>query len=348
MVVILVILPGRNLKKNMAQNKQQQLKYSYSKLNTFENCPFKFHLQYEEGHFVASESLANQFGVLIHYCEETIARTLQMGKEVDYEKLKKDFIELNIPKKDKFDTDGGIFGINELKKKYQGDYFSVDDYGMSYHTKAEYYLNEGIYRLEKYLKEHPTYEIYGMEQFFKIAFGNYTLSGYIDRIFHDTATNKYIIEDIKTKSHRFKDEECITPLQFVLYADALKSMVGIKDDQIICQYDLPFCKEKQPAGTTGFIKRGMKKIEELFTKIESGDRAAHSSPLCYWCCFSATNPNQPEEGKHLCPYYSLWTPNHRTFEVKNQWEGLDKHDLILKRFNNDGSEDYLKAFDFDF
>lgn len=331
----------------MEQTKKN-VKFSYSKLNTYESCAFKFWLQYEQGHFISTPSIAADYGTLVHFCEENIARTLQRGEKVDYEKLKDDFVHLDIPKKDKYDTKGGIMGIAKLKEKYGGDYYSLDDYGMSYHTKAEYYLSEGIYRLENFLKEHPSYVIYGMEQFFQLSFGDYILSGYIDRVFYDTETNTYIIEDIKTKSHPFKNEECITPLQFVLYSYAIQTNTGADEEHIKCYYDLPFCNQKQPAGTKGFIKRGITKIQSIFNKIESGDRSAHSSPLCHWCSFCDTNPNQPEEGKHLCPYYSLWTPQHKTFEVKNKWEGMDKHEIILQKYNEENNIEDITSFDFDF
>lgn len=307
----------------------QTQRFSYSKLNVFNSCGFKYKLTYVDGHYTFTDSLASLLGSLLHKCEENMARTLQEGKQVDYEKIKDDFLNLNVPKRDKFDNDGGIYGINILKQEYQEEFFAPDEQGSSYNTRTLNYLNTGIYRLEKYLKENPNLEIYDMEKYFSVSFGDYVLSGYIDRIFYDRVNNCYIIEDIKTKHKPFKDTELTTPLQFVVYVYALSKHLGLPYDSFKCVYDLPFLDQKQDAGTSGFMERGLKKIEEIFNSIEHREYIPKPSPLCAWCSFSPTNPDQPSEGKHLCPYYSLWTKDNKTFEVSHKWRGPNYYEQDL-------------------
>lgn len=313
-------------------------KFSYSKLNVFDSCGFKYKLTYVDGHYIFTDSLASELGTTLHFIEETIARTLKDGKAVDYDKLKDDFLNINIPKKDKYDLDGGIFGVNILKNKYKEEFYATDDQGKSYYTKCLDYLTYGIYRLEKYLKENPNLVVFDMEKFFSIEFQGNILSGYIDRIFYDKENDVYIIEDIKTKGKPFKDDELVTPLQFVIYAIALCDNLDLSPDQIKCAYDLPFLDKKQAAGTPGFIKRGTKKLEQIFSGISKEDYSPKPTPLCHWCQYCATNEDAPEEGKHLCPYHSLWTRENKTHNVANKWRGLNKHEELMKKLEEEQSK----------
>ena len=105
-------------------------------------------------------------------------------------------------------------------------------------------------------------------------------------------------------------------------------------NKVRCSYELPLCDTKQEAGTKGFIKRGNDKIEKLLTRIENGEFAPHPTPLCHWCVFSATKPNQPEEAKNLCPYFSHWTRETKDFSVECEWMGEENHEAILEAFKN--------------
>ena len=309
-------------------------KYSYSGLNCYEQCPFKYFLQYIKKHYIYVDSLAADFGTLCHYILEHIGLDLKSGVKPDYEKYKQDFIHINIPKKDAFDKDGGIYGIEVLKKKYPRDFFSADEKGVSFFTKSEFFLKRGIYRLEEFMKTHPGFKVWACEQYFDVTFNDHRFGGYIDRVLYNEKTGEYIIEDIKTKDHPFSDQELITPLQFVIYVKALMDITGAPAEKITCVYDLPICDMRQDAGTNGFLKRGLKKIDRLFDDMKAGKWEPNPTPLCWWCQFNHGNPNTPEQGKGLCPYYSLWRPDNKTRDVANLWEGLDRHDIIVKRLDN--------------
>lgn len=298
-------------------------KFSYSKLNTYDSCGFKYYLSYVLGHFISGESIAIDLGVLIHYVEESIFNSLKNGEQVDYDHWKEFLQNANIPKKNKFDSEGGIFGLNIIKEKYRDDYYQTDANGHSYYTKMLDYLSSGIYRLEEYLKNNPTLRPFAAEKFFSFTYRDQVFSGYIDRIFYDTATDEYIIEDIKTKGKPFKDDELITPLQFVIYMKGLNECLDIPLDKIKCAYDLPILGIKQKAGTPGFFQRGMRKIDSLFDKIEQEQYTPSPSPLCAWCAYSSSNPAVTEEGKYLCPYHSLWSRENKTREVSHKWRGVE-------------------------
>lgn len=325
-------------------------RYSYSRLNTYANCGWRYKLTYEDKHYIQDDNLSNELGTLVHHIYETIALKIMAGEKPDYEELKKDFLDINIPKTSPTDVNGGIFGINILKEKYREAFYEMNEHGESYFTKCSWFLEKGIYRLENYLNEHPNLELYSVEQFFSVEYNGFTLSGYIDRILHDKDTDEYIIVDIKTKDHPFKDTELTTPLQFVVYSIALKSILHLKDYPTRCVYDLPFCDMEQIAGTKGFINRGLKKLDKIFEGIKNKAFAPNPTPLCYWCPFSYTNPNQHEEAKHLCCYYSLWKPNGtaKAWETMNKWEGIDKHDIIMEKFESEQQGPGKNKYDFDF
>lgn len=323
-------------------------KFSYSKLNTYDSCAWKYYLTYKEGHYVFTENINTFYGTLVHFIEEKIGNALKIGEKPDYEQLKKDFYDINIPKTSKFDTKGGVYGINILKEKFAEDFFKTNELGKSFATKAKDYAEYGIYRLEKWLTENPKFQVYGLEHFFSINFNDQILSGFIDRILYNKEDNMYIIEDIKTKDKPFKDEELATPLQFVIYTQALKEIINDDTATIKCVYDLPFCDLKQDAGTKGFMTRGLEKLNKIFTGIDGEDYTPSPSPLCAWCQFSPTNPTQPVEGKGLCPYYSLWTPSHKTFAVAHAWKGMSEHQKILQQELNKNLLNDELNIDFDF
>lgn len=272
--------------------------YSYSKLDTFEQCPYKYKLIYLDGHRIKSDTIATELGTAIHATEETIGKSLIKSENPDYVYL------INELEKTRY----------TLKERYLKDFYALDKSGRTYDQKIDEYINKGIYRLEKRLKENP-YQIVGLEKEFFLEFGQYTFHGFIDRIFFDKVKNEYIIEDIKTYPKAIQIDKLRTPLQHVIYTLALRSIVR---ENIRCTYDLPFCDLTQNV-LDGYLNRGINKLHEIFGEINTSDFHPNPTPLCHWCVFSGTYPDQPDEAKNLCPFYSLWTREHKTKEVNEVW-----------------------------
>lgn len=321
-------------------------KFSYSKIETYAKCGFGYWLKYVQGHFVDEDSLATEFGTLCHHIYERIGAILIAGGEPDYKQLQREFHEINIPKKGPRDMDGGIYGIDILQKKYPDDFFDNSNKdGLSYGDKSYIFLGDektgtGMFSLEHYLKQHPSYRIKAVEQFFELHYRGVVFSGYIDRLLYDTATNEYIIEDIKTKGHEFDSKELPDATQqFIIYAMAVKNMYNLPDYPTRFAYDLPFVGtlgERQVVGTTrGWMANGIKKLDGRLEGIRAQIFEPHPTPLCHWCAFCGTNPNQKKEGKYLCPYYSLWKKkgdDASPRNVLNAWKGWDMHDEVMDCF----------------
>ena len=294
--------------------------FSFSKIDVYDTCPFKYLLQYVEKHFVNAKSLALELGTLIHGIEEDIANYIKDGKPIDYIALKNKV----------------LLGAIKLEHSYPKDFNEEDKSGRSCKQKIYEYLQSEIYRLEKYMKEHPTYEIVGAEVNFTVPIHDRMFGGKIDRVIRDTATGNYICHDIKTFAVPKEEEELKTPLQFVVYVEAMKKLYGILGEQVTCGYDLPFCDTVQEAGTNGYLNRGIKKLSNLIDKIDSKEYKPCPSALCNYCPYCMTNPDAPNDVKMLCPYFSVWNRETRRKEDiqihENEWMGMDNHALVMESF----------------
>lgn len=298
-------------------------RFSFSKVDTYNQCPFKYLVKYINKNFPKGSSIALEYGTLIHSIEESICNSIKDNKPINYGKLKIDFLAK----------------MHEIERKYPEDFYSLDKSGRNYQQKSFEYLEKYIYRLERFMKEHPTLEIIGAEVPINFRFDDqYLFRGSIDRLLRDKITGEYIIHDIKSYNVPLKDEpgdrdeHLVTPLQFVVYSLAVSKMYGCDVETIKCGYDIPLCDIIQPAGTKGFITRGSNKLRKLFKGIFDGEWAPKPSALCHWCDYCATNDNAQEEFKYLCPYFMKWTKERKDFSKENEWLGIGNHQMILEHY----------------
>lgn len=253
----------------------------------------------------------------MHKVEEDIANDIKENRPIDYVKYKNEFIKT----------------VYRLEYKYRNFFYEKDKSGRDYMEKSMQYLTSGVYRLEKFMKEHPTYQIVGAEVDFTVTINDHLFGGKIDRLIKDTATDKYIIHDVKSYNTPKSEEELETPLQFVIYTAAVMQMYNIKLEDIKCGFDLPLCDVIQFGGTDGYMTRGFNKIKRLFSGIETNKVfTPKPSALCYWCDFCRTNPQSNPDYNHLCPYYCKWVKGLASNEVENLWRGLEDHEAIYKDF----------------
>lgn len=308
-------------------------KMSFSKLSTYNSCPFHYYLKYVCGNYINAKTPAILYGTLVHYILEQEANAIKTNKNIDYDKLKKIFMgtgDASFSEKDKEE----VVNIKQIKSIFPEEWYEYSlKSGKSYEEKARDFLECGIYKFPKYMQEHPELEVVAAELPFEFeCFNQYIFNGFIDLVLrYKNKPNHFVIWDIKTKDHKFTDDELRTPLQFVFYCKALRQRYG--DDIVIdCFYSLPVIGELQSAGSEGFEIRGEKKIEKLLTLIENKEWKPKPTPLCYWCEFCHNNPNVSIDGKNLCCYFSEWTPFEKSFKTPMKWEGMDKHIMQLKKF----------------
>lgn len=312
-------------------------KFSYSKLSTYETCPWRYKLTYIDKHFINDSSIATEFGTLIHFIEETIANDIKNNDNepnfmIDNDKY------LDILFNGSLDSEGKeVIGVTKLKEKYPKEFNEPDKVGLTYEDKVKDYIENGIYSLRNFLTNDKDIIILEAEKEFNLNYKGYIFHGFIDRVLKDNSTGEIIVEDIKTWS-KMEDKDLVTPLQFVIYSLAASEMYEISLDKIKCYYCLPFTHMRYAAGTKGFMTRGLKKLDKLFDEISKDMFEPKPSPLCHWCTFCATNPNQKEEAKNLCPYFMKWTRQNKNKSVAYEWMGIENHDAILTAFIKEQKE----------
>lgn len=312
-------------------------KYSYTRLSCWKDCGLRYFRRYIENKYIGGDTLNTQLGVLVHKCEEIISQILKVGERPNYDKIREYAHTVNIPKKNKYDTEGGIFGVDILSKKYLEEWWAPSEKtGLTYASKVNDYFQTGLKRQELFMQEHPELEIWDVEHPFEFEYEGETIKGFIDRVLKYKGEDRYIIYDIKTRDRLFDNQDVTTPLQFVCYALSLQKELGLEEAPTECFYDLVFINQMQSAGTKGFIKRGKTALDKIFTGIHNGIFEPHPSPLCYWCEYCNTNPNITPEGKDQCPYYSLWTPEKSSFAKNMEWRGMEflQEDIEALKLNS--------------
>lgn len=317
----------------------QKSKFSYSRLSMYRKCPFAYDLKYNQKKFFDPPTLVTLLGTLIHHNQEKISLSLKEGKSPNYSDLIDELYNINIPKKSPQDTEGGIYGVNILKDRYTEEYYTPSDKtGMTYFGKVNDYI-ANIRRQEEFMVAHPELEIFDIELEFLFPFGGEEIKGFIDRVLKYKGLDKYQVYDVKTRDRLFEKQDITTPLQHVVYGLALKHKLKLKEVPDECFYDMVFIREMQPAGTKGFINRGIKQLEKAFDGIRAGEFAPKPSPLCHWCEFCNTNPKVTEQGANCCPYYSKWTPNNSTHEIMNKWTDGGNTEELIEKLKNIGKID---------
>ena len=268
-------------------------KYSYSKISVYKQCPFKFKLKYKDKNYLFSANIATDFGSLIHSIEETLAQVLQAGEKINYTALKNKF----------------IIEARKLAHKYPIEFFKQDKSNRTYQEKVYLYLESAIYRLERFMQQHPELKIIGIEQKFEYNYDDqHSFGGSIDRVFQNIYTGELIIQDIKTWSVLAKDSDLKAPLQFAVYMMAAEKLWGVPLDKIKCEYDLPLCNETQAALSDSIVELGKKSFDKLFNEINLNNFKPNISALCHWCEYnplvnSSILETKPEA---ICPYFSTW------------------------------------------
>lgn len=286
-------------------------KYSYSKISTYEQCKFKFKLKYLDKNFLFSANIATDFGSLIHETEETIANSIQQGLPINYMQLRNRF----------------IYTCHKLALTYPEAFFARDKSGRTYQEKMYLYLDTAIFRLEKYMREHPTYEIIGIEQKFLYNYDNvHSFEGSIDRAFRDRATGEVIIQDIKSWAVPVQPAELKAPLQFTIYSLAAAQLYNVPHDKIRCEYDLPLCDIQQAATSETLVADGTEVLDKLFKGIQDGNFKPTVSALCHWCPHNPlVSPNLiNERPQAVCPYFSTWQKSgDKVRDTLIKWEGIE-------------------------
>ena len=299
--------------------KEKKERFSYTKLDTYSKCPFQFKKKYEEKKRSSVSSLAMDIGSILHKGKEIIANSLIADETPDYEYVRKVVLEGYDEETDQ--KDKHIKGINELAKQYFEDWIARDDKsGMTYDEKLNLYF-EHIKSMEEDTKWRPI----AAELQFEFPYRNYLLYGYIDKV-EQNKNGDLRVTDYKSSRKTYREQDLKTPLQMFIYALAVKEIYKKLPSEFM--YDFILLNEQQLACSKGYDTRGLKKLNGLFDAIEESRKTGiyppKPSPLCYWCDYCNNNPKADKLYKSECPYYSLWTPNNKTYKVNKPFNPDEK------------------------
>lgn len=301
--------------------------FSYSKLDIKKKCPFKYDLRYNQKKFTHTGSVATEVGTLVHWCLEQKALSILNCQEVSYPDIEMS-ARIGVDSLSPKGKNAHIYGTEEIAMLYPEDYYTPDKVtNKNYKEKIGFFLKEV---LPKRMEEVNGWAVWGAEVPFEFVYDEKCIMhGFIDRI--DVSLDKngkpiIRITDYKTSKKIYDEKTIKTPLQMVVYDLACLQMMKQLPSAHV--YDFVLLDEQQTEQdgvcTLGYLKRGLKQLDKLLTE-QIGingvpEYEPDPSPLCYYCEFCNNNPNAESKFKNLCPYYSLWTPMNRIYNVNMEYK----------------------------
>lgn len=294
--------------------------WSYSRLDTYKQCPFKFRLRYVDK--IGSpfrNTLATSFGTLLHETEESIFNLIKDDKidSIDYQEIK-NTLEAN---------------FSELSEKFADSVYELDPTKRTYREKLNFYCDNSVTYLETLKKENPSLQFFAAEHKISCTIADRNFTGFIDRIFYDPTNDIYYLQDIKTwpsiKGHYQVNK---LPLQFLIYTKALATELNIPTAKIVCQYYLPLDIDQVYVYSYNpweDLTDNLQTVKVLFDSIMQSDFKPTLTPLCHWCEYCPTNPEFDDNFLGVCPYHSLWTRDSKNFKSIISWKA--ENDLLRDR-----------------
>lgn len=300
------------------EDKKKLPTYSHSKLEVYENCPYRYSLQYEQGKRSNETTLALELGTVCHRIYE-IASQMWRQETINYNEINYDDLKFLL---EYGDTDEKISGIKDLSKKYFEEWYEPDSEGHTYSWKMGQF-DKGLHEYIEgfnYNGWHPFKEEYD----FEFVFNNRAIiHGFIDAILINAEGDLKCI-DFKTSKKIFPDNKIPTSQQFSIYCMGMLNDFGKLPVQ--CDYKFILLNQEQNALTTGFAKRIVKKLNTVLDSIdknsESGVYISSPTPLCWYCPYNKNNPKN-KDFKNECEYYSLWSPTDKRWDVNKHFNALD-------------------------
>ena len=316
----------KNKVRSLQESDNKLPTFSYSKLDLFECCPYKYKLKYIDKNYSQASAIHLDLGTLIHKILEIKGRWLSEGVSVDYNILK-DYLYNGVEEQ----TDKGsekIKGLSQVKKEWFEDFYTPDNAsGLTYEEKIELFMSKV---LGEEMEDEEWKVMYNELSFdFVYKYGEHEdgtpkevkIHGFIDRV-DQNKNGDYLVCDYKTSKKIYDPKKMATPMQMSIYSMALFEKFG--RIPTAHRYDFVFIDKKQDACTKGYIKRACNKLDKLLNKIDelkqTQEYVPKPCPLCFWCDMSSTNPVADPKTKNLCGYYSLWTPTEKTYSVNTVYE----------------------------
>lgn len=332
----IALLKGK-LRKPTEEDLKNLPYFSYSKLETYWNCPHHYYLKYINKNYQISKAIHFDIGNLCHGLLEEKAKKIINKEEFVLEDFKKMFYDGYTQDSDKGKEH--INGVNEIAQEWGNKYCTeADKYGNTYQQKMNMFLDKV---LPTALQEDKEWEVLDAEHEFKYVYSyakgkEVILYGFIDSL-RQNSKGEIMVVDYKT-GKPFDEKKVVTAPQMCIYGMA--TYLEFEQLPVQYQYDFVLFKEKMNANTPGYLKRFLKKIDKTFTEIEALEKETkdlqpekakdyykpNSCPLCYWCETRGNRQpeEQPERAPELpaiqwCDYWSEWEPDAPSRYTHTKW-----------------------------
>lgn len=299
--------------------KNRPLRLSYSSLDKLSQCPFAWDLIYNQKKRPEEKTLALDLGNLCHKALEIAS--LNFGKEEISDKHFDEIMQngfIGVDKMGKKEEE--ILSISQIIQKYTFDWIEADE-------KCEYTYDERIDNFYRYTPQffkkqlELGYDSAQAEVKFEVPFEDILLFGSIDLILFNSKEKKIKIVDYKTSKKAYDHNKLTSPLQMYVYLLAVNHLYPDWEAEC-CEYQFVLLGEEAAVTSKGWQKRCDTKLRKLLALLKECKEANQwrptPSPLCHWCNYCAHN-DKAKQYAHECPYYSLWTPTNKTFEVNKPW-----------------------------
>lgn len=289
-------------------------KLSYSAMDQFNQCRYRYWLHYEEKHYPKQHAIALSLGTFLHSAMEYKGRALMANEKA--------------PTKDevraKFSAE-----FEALQADFWEEFATPDKDGRLYSDKINTFW-------ENYDEEmtDPLWKVVGCEKEFYFTYKGYIFHGFIDRLDQNKDGNFRVV-DYKSARAPYQPKQRAYAMQMFIYALGIYAKYG--QLPINFEYDFLFFNFEDGKRLMSALDREdsleecAKAFDILLDNIENckdtGAYVPTTSPLCFWCEFNEFNTNSTDDMKHLCDFHSMWKPDAKTFSVK---EKVDKSTFTVK------------------
>lgn len=242
--------------------------YSHSRLETYENCPRLYKLQYiDKVEIEETESVEAFLGTRVHEALEKLYKDVRMTKIPTVEEIL-EFYE-------KSWDENWHDGITIVRTDYTAEHYRE----LGRRCISEYYSSYYPFDQSRTIAvEHVVFFPLDNEK-------NYWIRGVIDRL-SVAKDGTYEIHDYKTSGRLPTQDQVDSDRQLALYHIAIKRMwPDVKRIELVWHY-LVFGKEMRSQRSADDLTRLRQEIMELIGKIESDTEfRPKESALCDWCAY---------------------------------------------------------------
>jgi putative RecB family exonuclease len=249
---------------NAPSTKPKKKVYSHSKLQSFEQCPYRYKLRYiDKVPSPIEKTVEAHLGTCTHDSLEWLYNEVIVGKLPSLDDVLEKYLILW--------TEGDSDGIIVVKKN-----FTKDDYKL-----------KGIQFITDYYMKHKPFKdgTLEMEKQVWINFSDeHSAIGYIDRLVHNKETGEYEVHDYKTANSMPSQQKLDEDRQLALYSIAIKNLFGQDKKVLLTWHYLAHNKQVYSRRTDEQLKQLQLDIVELIQEIESATEfPVKTSVLCGWC-----------------------------------------------------------------